>query len=218
MNTVETLNLLLKTCRDGQEGFRASAGAVGDGELRNVFNRHADECARSAEELKSLVARQGGSADDATSLPGDLHRGWVLAKGALTGKSERAILAECEVGEDVALADYRLALEQDLPADVRQTIERQLRGVQRNHDHIKALRDARIGSAEAADQVPARDRRQPMGRGRPGTPERVLEWSLAQVRLHPVRSLGVLALIGVVGWRAVAPRTSGLAGWLRRFR
>lgn len=40
----------------------------------------------------------------------------------------------------------------------------------------------------------------------------------AQVRLHPVRSLGVLALIGVVGWRAVAPRTSGLAGWLRRFR
>jgi hypothetical protein len=40
----------------------------------------------------------------------------------------------------------------------------------------------------------------------------------AQVRLHPVRSLGVLALIGVVGWRAVAPRTSGLAGSLRRFR
>lgn len=217
MDTIETLNLLLRTCLDGQQGFRACAGAVADGELRNVFNRHADECAHAAEELKSLVARDGGSADDSTSLPADLHRGWVLAKGALTGRSERAILAECERGEDVALRDYRLALEQDLPADVREAVERQLRGVQRNHDHIKALRDGRIG-AGPADEVPAVGRHPSRSAERLGTPERVLEWSLAQVRLHPVRSLGVLALMGVVGWRAVAPRSTALAGWLRRFR
>jgi uncharacterized protein (TIGR02284 family) len=217
MTTIETLNLLLKTCRDGQAGFRSCAAAVDDGELQALLGQRADDCARAAEELKALVAQHGGRADDDTSLPGDLHRGWVIAKGALTGRSERAILAECERGEDVALRDYRLALEQDLPPDVRQAIERQLQGVQRNHDQIKALRDARIGTAEAARGMPGFGRREPM-RAQAGTTDRMVQWSLAQVRLHPVRSLGVVALIGLVGWRAVAPRSSGVASWLRRLR
>jgi uncharacterized protein (TIGR02284 family) len=212
MNTQETLNLLLRTCRDGEEGFRTSAAAIDDDELRAAFQRHADECAGAARQLKELAARHGASANDATSLPGDLHRGWVLAKGALTGKNARAILAECERGEDVALRDYRLALEQDLPDDVHQTIERQLRGVQRNHDHIKALRDQRVA---ARAPVPVRGT---MLSGQPALSDQLLQWSLAQVRLHPLRSLGVLALIGVVGWRALAPRSSGMAHWLRRLR
>jgi uncharacterized protein (TIGR02284 family) len=60
----------------------------------------------------------------------------------LTGKSDEAILNECERGEDVALKSYRKALEKDLPVDVRSVVERQLQGVQRNHDQVKVLRDA----------------------------------------------------------------------------
>ena len=212
MNTEETLNLLLRTCRDGEQGFRTCADAVADGELRAALQRHADECAHAAEELKMLVARHGGGANDATSLAGDLHRGWVIAKGALTGKGARAVLAECERGEDIAVRDYRLALAQDLPDDVRQTIERQLRGVRRNHDHIKALRDEQV-SARAP--VPASGT---MLSGQPALADRLLQWSIAQVRLHPVRSLGVLAVLGIVGWRALTPRSSGMAHWLRRLR
>jgi uncharacterized protein (TIGR02284 family) len=209
MTTVETLNLLLKTCRDGQAGFRACAAAIDDAELQGIFNRRADDCARAAEELKTLIARHGGGADDATSLLGDLHRGWVIAEGILTGGSERAVLAECERGEDIALRDYRFALEQPLPGDVLEVVDRQLSGVQRNHDEIKALRDSRSRRWPVTRRTPA---------GELGTAGRLVEWSLAQMRLHPVRSLGVLALIGVVGWRAVAPRSAAMASWLRRFR
>jgi hypothetical protein len=54
--------------------------------------------------------------------------------------------------------------------------------------------------------------------GRTGATGRVIQWTLAQVRLHPVRSLGILALIGAAGWRALAPRPTGWVGRLRRLR
>ena len=74
--------------------------------------------------------------------PRDFAGGWVKVVDALTGSSDKAILDECERGEDAALARYRAALKkEDLPADVRAVIVRQQEGVQRNHDQVKALRD-----------------------------------------------------------------------------
>lgn len=40
------------------------------------------------------------------------------------------------------MKSYRKALEKDLPAEVRLVVERQYQGVLRNHDQVKALRDA----------------------------------------------------------------------------
>jgi uncharacterized protein (TIGR02284 family) len=39
------------------------------------------------------------------------------------------------------VAAYRKALKQSLPADVQGVVQRQMEGVQRNHDLIKTLRD-----------------------------------------------------------------------------
>lgn len=220
MNLTDTVNLLIRTCRDGEEGFRACAGALPAGELRATLERHAGECAQAADELKTVLARHGAEPQDATSLPGALHRGWVIATGALSGGSEHAILAECERGEDVALRDYHIALEQDLPADVRQVIEHQLEGVRRNHDQVKALRDARRGARAANEAIasPGHGRRQSLDAGRSGATGRVLQWSLAQARLHPVRALGVLLLLAgaIVGYRARSHRSQALGDWLRR--
>lgn len=74
-------------------------------------------------------------------MAGALHRRWVDLKALVTGKSEEAILNECERGEDVALKHYREALGKELPTEARTLVERQLLGVQRNHDQIKALRN-----------------------------------------------------------------------------
>jgi uncharacterized protein (TIGR02284 family) len=71
-----------------------------------------------------------------------MHRGWVHVKGAVGANSEESMLEECERGEDAAVARYRKALkEEGLPTDVRNLIERQAQGAQRNHDQIKMLRD-----------------------------------------------------------------------------
>lgn len=219
MNVIDTLNLLLKTSRDGQEGFRQCAAELQSAELRQVMSDRADECAGAAEELKDLISDLGGDPEDATSIPGDLHRGWLIAKGALTGHGDHAILDECERGEDTALRDYRMALEQDLPDHVRLVVEQQLQGVQHNHDQVKALRD-RLASEDGADGNRS-ERRMAHAAERPrkgATTERLMHWSLAQARLHPVRYVGVAALIGYVGWHALTRRTSVLSRLTHRLR
>lgn len=139
---IGVLNDLIETCKDGEKGFKVCADDVKRPELKALLTDHAAECGKAAEELQAIVRRLGGDPEDNTSVAGDLHRRWVDLKSLVTGKDEKAVLNECERGEDVAKKSYKEALEQDLPADVRQIVERQYRGVLRNHDQIKALRDA----------------------------------------------------------------------------
>jgi uncharacterized protein (TIGR02284 family) len=79
-----------------------------------------------------------------TSVSGDLHRRWVDLKSLVTGKSEEAVLNEAERGEDHALKAYKSALEtinKHNLVGIRDLVERQYHGVQRNHDQVKALRN-----------------------------------------------------------------------------
>jgi uncharacterized protein (TIGR02284 family) len=62
-------------------------------------------------------------------------------KGTLGADSALSMLEECERGEDSAVARYRKALKNDLPAEVLAVVQRQADGAQRNHDQIRDLRD-----------------------------------------------------------------------------
>ena len=50
-------------------------------------------------------------------------------KSTVTGANEAEALAECERGEDVAKRAYEVALQKDLPWDVKSIVERQYQGV-----------------------------------------------------------------------------------------
>ncbi|WP_407315183.1 ferritin-like domain-containing protein [Pseudomonas sp. nanlin1] len=139
---ISTLNDLIETCKDGQEGFKSCAEDVKNPELKALFLKHSQECAASASELQAEVRALGGDPETSTSVAGDLHRRWVDVKSVFTGKDEEAVLNEAERGEDVALKAYKKALEEGLPANILTIVERQLQGVQRNHDQVKALRNA----------------------------------------------------------------------------
>ncbi len=136
---ISTLNNLIQTCHDGQEGFRAAAGGVSSSELKELFHGYARQRASFAGELQDEVRRLGGEPADTGSVTGAFHRGWMGLKAALTGADERAVLGECERGEESALAAYRAALGIDLPASVRMLIERQFAEVKEAHQHIRGL-------------------------------------------------------------------------------
>jgi uncharacterized protein (TIGR02284 family) len=137
-----TLNDLIETSKDGEQGFRAAAEDTKDASLKRVFVARADDCRKGAEELQTLVRRFGGDPEHSGSVAGAVHRGWMNLKAAVAGRDDVAILEECERGEDVAKASYRKALDDgDLPADVRAVVQRQYDGVVRNHDQVRDLRE-----------------------------------------------------------------------------
>ena len=140
-NVVDVLNDLLESCRDGEQGFRALAEHANAGELQGLFVRRASECAAAAADLAQMVRAYGGTPADGGTVAGALHRSWVAVKTALSINDDKAVLEECERGEDAAVARYRKALEHALPADVRVLVQRQAVGAQRNHDEVRALRD-----------------------------------------------------------------------------
>ena len=141
-NIGSVLNELIETSKDGANGFRKSANDARDGELKSLFTACAARCAAGAAELQQLVVARGGDPEVTGSVAGALHRGWISVKEALTNRDDKAILEECERGEDYAKAQYKKALQQDLPDDVRAIVERQYQGVVANHDKVRALRDA----------------------------------------------------------------------------
>ena len=146
-NVTSVLNELIETSRDGEKGFRTAAEDTKNAELKDIFLKRAEDCAKGASQLQQLVAKRGEKPEEGGSVAGAMHRGWVNLKATLTGRDDVAILEECERGEDVAKAKYRKALEDDdLPADARQVVQRQYEGVLRNHDQVRALRDRYRGA------------------------------------------------------------------------
>lgn len=141
-NVITTLNNLIETCKDGQEGFKQAAEGVERSDLKSLFFEYSQQRSQFAGELQSLVRELGGDPETAGSVSGSLHRGWINIKSAVTGQDEGAILNECERGEDSAKNAYKDALQQDLPANVTEVIQKQATAVQAAHDKIKALRDS----------------------------------------------------------------------------
>lgn len=137
------LNSLIETCKDGQEGFRSAGEDVKNTALKSLFNELSIERGRFGTELQRLVGTLGEEAESTGSVSGSLHRGWIDLKSALSSGDEHAILAECERGEDAAVAEFREALDnEEVPQTVRDVIRRHYLAIQEAHDRIRDLRDA----------------------------------------------------------------------------
>ena len=141
-DVISTLNGLIETCKDGQEGFKEAAEGVERSDMKSLFYEFSQQRAQFAGELQSLVQTLGGDPEKSGSVAGAIHRGWINIKSAVTGKDEAAILNECERGEDSAKNAYKDALEDPLPANILETIQSQYQAVLSAHDRVRALRDA----------------------------------------------------------------------------
>jgi uncharacterized protein (TIGR02284 family) len=141
---ISTINDLIETLKDGQEGFRQAAEAVKDSKLKSLFSEFSLQRARFAGELQNEAISLGDhNPEDSGSTSGAMHRTWINLKAAITSGDDHAILAECERGEDSAVNEFKKAMEEkELAAPVRETISRQYADVKLAHDRIRELRDA----------------------------------------------------------------------------
>lgn len=138
---VSLLNNLIETCRDGQNGFADAAEHLENPQWRTFCLEQSRQRAQFVGELQQYVQRLGGDPDNTGSTAAAMHRAWINLKSALGG-GDAAIIAACETGEDSAVNQYKEALEEDLPTDVRDVVMRQYQNVQATHDRVRALRDS----------------------------------------------------------------------------
>ena len=139
---VSTLNNLIETCKDGQNGFQSASEGVKNSELKGLFNKYAQQRGQFAAELQAEVRRLGGDPETSGSTAAAIHRGWMNIKSTVTGGDEAAIVAECERGEDSAVSNYEDALKENLPANVQSVVQRQFTEVKSAHDRIRSLEKA----------------------------------------------------------------------------
>src|SRR5438067_8514364 len=139
---ISTINNLIETLKDGQEGFKQAAEGVKSPQLKSLFNECSQQRSRFATELQSQ-ARSLGEPEPETSstATGALHRAWINLKSAVTRGDDHAILAECERGEDSAVEEYEKAMRENLSAPLREIVSRQYAQIKNAHDRIKNLRD-----------------------------------------------------------------------------
>lgn len=146
-NVISTLNNLIETCKDGQNGFQTASADVKNTELKTLFSQYSQERSKFAGELQQEVRTLGGDPENMGSVAATLHRGWINIKSTVTGSDDTAVLNECERGEDSAVSNYKDALGETLPANVREVVERQYQQVQQAHDRIRSLRDTSKGAS-----------------------------------------------------------------------
>ena len=136
---IATLNNLITTCRDGQEGFAAAAEGVQSSGLKSLFYEYSQQRAGFVGALQTEARVLGGDPENTGSVAGVLHRGWINIKSIVTGSDEAAIVNECEQGEDSAVAQYQEALKATLPSPLAELLASQYADIKKAHDRIRAM-------------------------------------------------------------------------------
>ncbi len=141
--TIQTLNDLIESLKDGQQGFQTAAKDVKAPDLAQVFQGYAKQRGEFAATLQAHVSALGADVEKSGSIAGSMHRGWINLKAALSTNEPQAVLDEAERGEDAAVAAYRKALDtRDLDPKTRELIASQATTVKAAHDHVRSLRDS----------------------------------------------------------------------------
>ena len=146
-DVISTLNGLIETCKDGQDGFKTAAEGIERSDLKKVFYEFSQQRADFVGVLQELVRSLGGDPEKSGSMSAAVHRGWMDIKSLVTGKDEEAILNECERGEDYAKNAYSDALKTALPANIADIVSQQSHAVLVAHNSIKSLRNNEAKSA-----------------------------------------------------------------------
>jgi uncharacterized protein (TIGR02284 family) len=137
---ISILNSLIEISRDGQSGFKESAEKIVAPQIRQFCFEQSRARAQFVGELQPLVLSLGSEPDNTGSIAGGLHRVWIDLKSALGG-GDQAILTATETAEDHAINEYKKALDEPLPAQMRDIVERQLKSIKQAHGKVKQMRD-----------------------------------------------------------------------------
>lgn len=138
----ETLNAVIASLIDGQEGFKTIGEELKDPTLKHRFLQESLTRASFRGDLEEVLHQEGiHDIKESGTVTGTLHRTWGEFKHTLDG-SDHSLLETAENGEDAAKKAYADALNTELPLPIREMLATQSAHVQASHDFVKAARDS----------------------------------------------------------------------------
>ena len=139
---------LLETLEDGNDGYTKGAEkleGLSQPSLMATFQQFADQRRRFADELQGMAKSYGDDPDRSGSIAAAAHRGWMTLKDALTKDDPTAVLEVAAQGDEHAVKEYEKALDDDISADLRAVVSRQLGEIRAAHATLKTLTPSSSG-------------------------------------------------------------------------
>jgi uncharacterized protein (TIGR02284 family) len=137
-----TLDELLYFVNDRIEGYKRAAEESEDPQMRGYYKQLVSQSQQFATDLNTYLTREGGERETSTTLKGKLYRAFMEAQAAVTGHSEKSLLAFNIHGETWALKAYKEALaDQTLTGPMRQAVDRQYHLSQQTYERLKKLEE-----------------------------------------------------------------------------
>jgi uncharacterized protein (TIGR02284 family) len=138
---IRTLNSLIATTIDSVDGYETAATDASAEQFASMFRNAASDRRIVMQDLRAEVIRLGGEPEDDGTVLASAHRVFLNLRDAITGKDDKAIIAEVERGEDHIKAKFEDAIaDHDVNADTRAVIESGYIAVKRGHDQMRDLK------------------------------------------------------------------------------
>lgn len=138
---VGTLRELALFIKDGNLGYKKAADETRTAQLKAFCLREAEQRGRFLHELNSIITRFGGDPQTDSTIKGKLYRQFMDVKAGLTGNDDVSVINNCIFGEEWAIRAVHDALDNELPADVREVVERQHTVCHTALTELKAMKD-----------------------------------------------------------------------------
>jgi uncharacterized protein (TIGR02284 family) len=141
--TIDVMNDLIQMNNDRIIGYEKAIHETKqeDSDLKILFASMVAESHRMKIALATEVQSLGAEVSKGTTTEGKIYQAWRELKAAFSGHNRHTILSNCEAIEDAAQREYRAALKHDLPAFIRDLLNRQLETLQASHEEVRSLRD-----------------------------------------------------------------------------
>ena len=132
---VSVLNSLIETTIDSVDGYRHSAGEATNEQFAEIFRRRAQEREQVVARLRERVVELGGTPEEEGGLLAKAHRQFLSLRDAVTGRDDKAVIAEVDRGESYLNGKWEAALaDKELSSETQRLISEGYQSVRSGHE------------------------------------------------------------------------------------
>ncbi|HEU0100625.1 MAG TPA: PA2169 family four-helix-bundle protein [Allosphingosinicella sp.] len=140
---VTVLNSLIETTIDSVDGYRHSAGEATNEQFAEIFRSRAQEREEVVGLLRRRVVELGGEPEEEGGLLAKAHRQFLSLRDAVTGRDDKAVIAEVDRGESYLNGKWETALaDNELSAETQRLLRECYQSVRSGHDQWEQMNKA----------------------------------------------------------------------------